>query len=157
MQRTMKAAVVHPSRATPGNRRGPRSQRPARGQVLVKIAASGRLPHRPARGQTATGRSSPRCRSSPGHEGVGYVAAVGTGVKRSRKETASACPGYTAHADTASTASPAGRRSATEQQNTGYSVNGGYAEYVARGSGLRGTPAGASSASRRSRRSCALA
>jgi D-arabinose 1-dehydrogenase-like Zn-dependent alcohol dehydrogenase len=48
----------------------------------------------------------------------------------SRRATASACPGSTRPAATANTAWAAGRPCATNQQNTGYSVNGGFAEYA---------------------------
>ena len=53
---------------------------PGRGQVLVKLEASG-LCHTDIHARTGTGLSSPRCRFIPGHEEVGVVEQLGTGVK----------------------------------------------------------------------------
>ena len=80
---------------------------------------------------TATGRSSRRLPFIPGHEGVGYVAARGLRRARHVKEgdrvgvpwLHTAC-GHCEHCITG------WETLCDEQQMTGYTVNGGYAEYV---------------------------
>ena len=129
MAKTMKAAVVREFKKplsieeVPVPEVGP-------GQILVKIEASG-VCHTDLHAADGDWPVKPSPPFIPGHEGVGYR-------RRSRRRrhggarraTGSACPGCTPPADTASTACRAGRPCATLQQNTGYSVNGGFAQYV---------------------------
>ena len=115
MDRTMKAAVVHEFGKPLMIEEVP-VPRPGPGQVLVKVAASG-VCHTDLHAADGDWPVKPSPPFIPGHEGVGYVAArrrrrQGT----SRKATASACPGCTPPAATASTASPAGRRCATSSR-----------------------------------------
>ena len=79
---------------------------------------------------TATGPSSPEPPFIPGHEGVGHVAAVGAGVSHIKEGDRVGVPwlytacGHCRHC-------LGGWETLCEsQQNTGYSVNGGFAEYV---------------------------
>ena len=80
----------------------------------------------------ASGRSSRRRRSSPATRASGSSSALGPGnTPRHRgRACASRCPGSATPAATAATATPAARRSACRQQNTGYAINGGFAEYA---------------------------
>jgi propanol-preferring alcohol dehydrogenase len=85
------------------------------GQVLVKVVASG-VCHTDLHAADGDWPVKPTLPFIPGHEGVGFVAALGQGVRASRKATASACRGCTPPAATASTASPAGKRCATSSR-----------------------------------------
>lgn len=76
----------------------------------------------------------------PGHEGVGIVEELGPGTgKEISVATASPSHGSVSHADTVDIATPAGRRSAEAQINTGYGMAGGYAEYAAASSATSST------------------
>ncbi|MCG8462051.1 MAG: alcohol dehydrogenase catalytic domain-containing protein, partial [Holophagales bacterium] len=99
------------------------------GKILVKIEASGvcHTDLHAARGDWPVNPSPPFI---PGHEGVGYVAEVGSGVTFVKEGDRvgipwlhSAC-GHCRHCVSGwETICP-------EQQNTGYSVNGGFADFV---------------------------
>ncbi|AXT25550.1 alcohol dehydrogenase AdhP [Ruegeria sp. AD91A] len=128
MTKTMKAAVVRSLGApltideVPVPKVGP-------GQVLVKIEASG-VCHTDLHAAEGDWPVKPEPPFIPGHEGVGYVAEVGAGVTTVKEGDRvgvpwlhSAC-GHCKHCLTS------WETLCTEQQNTGYSVNGGYAEYV---------------------------
>ncbi|MGF1625885.1 MAG: alcohol dehydrogenase AdhP [Alphaproteobacteria bacterium] len=128
MARTMKAAVVRNFGApldiddVPVPEVGP-------GQILVKIAACG-VCHTDLHAAEGDWPVKPSLPFIPGHEGVGQVAAVGSGVTRVKEGDRvgvpwlhSACGGCT-HC-------MAGWETLCEgQQNTGYSVNGGFADYA---------------------------
>jgi propanol-preferring alcohol dehydrogenase len=102
---------------------------PGPGQILVKIAASG-VCHTDLHAAQGDWPVKPKPPFIPGHEGVGHVAAVGAGVTHVREGDRvgvpwlySAC-GHCAHC------LGGWETLCGEQQNTGYSVNGGFAEYV---------------------------
>jgi propanol-preferring alcohol dehydrogenase len=102
---------------------------PGINEVLVKVVASG-VCHTDLHAAEGDWPVKPPLPFIPGHEGVGYVAAIGQGVENLKEGDAvgvpwlhSAC-GYCEHCIT-------GWETLCESQsNTGYSVNGGYAEYV---------------------------
>jgi len=102
---------------------------PGEGEILVKIAASG-VCHTDVHAADGDWPIRPSLPFIPGHEGAGHVAAVGKGVVSVKEGDRvgipwlySAC-GHCEHCDTGwETLCP-------DQQNTGYSVNGGYAEYA---------------------------
>ena len=128
MSRTMMAAVVHTLgapleiREVPVPEVGP-------GQILVRIAASG-VCHTDLHAADGDWPVKPTPPFIPGHEGVGHVAAVGSGVRSVREGDQVGVPWlYTAcgHCEHCLTG---WETLCTAQQNTGYSVNGGYAEYV---------------------------
>lgn len=104
-------------------------KRPGRNEILVKVIASG-VCHTDLHAADGDWPVKPRLPLVPGHEGVGYVAAVGEGVDYVKEGDAvgvpwlySAC-GHCEHCIT-------GWETLCEsQQNGGYSVDGGYAEYV---------------------------
>ena len=128
MTTTMKAAVVREFRqplvieevAVP---------QPKPGEILVRIAASG-VCHTDLHAADGDWPVKPQPPFIPGHEGVGHVAAVGAGVSHVKEGDRvgvpwlySAC-GHCRHC-------LGGWETLCEtQQNTGYSVNGGFAEYV---------------------------
>lgn len=124
----MKAAIVH-AYGKPLSLEEVGLPRPGRGQILVKIAASG-VCHTDLHAADGDWPVKPPLPFIPGHEGVGTVAAVGDGVTQVREGDRVGVPWlYTAcgHCEHCMT----GWETLCEsQQNTGYSVNGGYAEYV---------------------------
>jgi propanol-preferring alcohol dehydrogenase len=99
------------------------------GQVLVKVVASG-VCHTDLHAASGDWPVKPALPFIPGHEGVGFVAALGRGVKGIKEGDRvgvpwlhSAC-GHCEHCITG------WETLCDEQQMTGYTVNGGYAEYV---------------------------
>ena len=99
------------------------------GQVLVKVIASG-VCHTDLHAADGDWPVKPTLPFIPGHEGVGYVAAVGAGVKGIKEGDRVGVPwlhtacGHCEHCITG------WETLCDEQQMTGYTVNGGYAEYV---------------------------
>jgi len=128
MSQMMKAAVVHEFGAPLRLEEVPVPEVPE-GQVLVKVVASG-VCHTDLHAANGDWPVKPSLPFIPGHEGVGFVAAVGRGVKHLKEGDRvgvpwlhSAC-GHCEHCITG------WETLCDEQQMTGYSVNGGYAEYV---------------------------
>ena len=104
---------------------------PGPGQVLVRIEACG-LCHTDIHAAHGDWPVKPTPPFIPGHEGVGIVESararaspIASGRRPGRDRRGSDTP-----AGTAATASAAGRRSASQQQNTGYSIDGGFAEFA---------------------------
>lgn len=101
---------------------------PADDQILVRFAATGvcHTDLHAARGDWPVKPSPPFI---PGHEGVGYVAKAGRSVKRLKEGDRVGVPwlhtacGYCSHCRTG------WETLCGSQQNTGYSVNGSFAEY----------------------------
>nr|WP_315593859.1 alcohol dehydrogenase AdhP [uncultured Cupriavidus sp.] len=128
MATLMKAAVVREFGAPLSLEEVP-VPTPGFGQIQVKIEASG-VCHTDLHAANGDWPVKPALPFIPGHEGVGYVSAVGGGVTRVKEGDRvgvpwlySAC-GYCEHC-------LKGWETLCERQkNTGYSVNGGYAEYV---------------------------
>ena len=128
MPKTMKAAVVREFRkplvieevAVP---------EPGPGQIQVKIEASG-VCHTDLHAAEGDWPVKPKPPFIPGHEGVGFVSGVGSGVKHVKEGDRVGVPWlYTAcgHCEHCL----GGWETLCEaQQNTGYSVNGGFADYV---------------------------
>ncbi|MBB5986765.1 alcohol dehydrogenase AdhP [Sphingobium lignivorans] len=128
MAKTMKAAVVREFGKpliideVPIPQVGP-------GQIQVAIQASG-VCHTDLHAAEGDWPVKPNPPFIPGHEGVGFVSAVGAGVKHVKEGDRvgvpwlySAC-GHCVHC-------LGGWETLCEaQQNTGYSVNGGFADYV---------------------------
>lgn len=128
MNKTMKAAVVR-AFGKPLSIEEVEIPRPGRGDVLVKISACG-VCHTDLHAAEGDWPVKPNPPFIPGHEGVGHVVAVGEGVTHVKEGDRvgipwlySAC-GYCEHC-------LGGWETLCEQQkNTGYSVNGGFAEYA---------------------------
>ncbi|NMG64238.1 alcohol dehydrogenase AdhP [Azoarcus indigens] len=128
MATKMKAAVVHSFGAPLQIEELPIPE-VGRGQVLVKVVASG-VCHTDLHAADGDWPVKPSLPFIPGHEGVGYVAAVGEGVSHVREGDRVGVPwlhtacGHCEHCLTG------WETLCDEQQMTGYTVNGGYAEYV---------------------------
>ena len=128
MNKTMKAAVVR-AFGQPLVIEEVTVPRPGAGEILVKIEACG-VCHTDLHAAEGDWPVKPNPPFIPGHEGVGHVVAVGSGVNHVKEGDRvgipwlySAC-GYCEHC-------LGGCETLCEtQQNSGYSVNGGFAEYA---------------------------
>ncbi len=128
MAQSMKAAVVH-AFCEPLRIEEVPVPTPGRGQILVKVEASG-VCHTDLHAADGDWPVKPRLPFIPGHEGVGFVAAVGEGVTAVKEGDRVGVPWlYTACGHCEHCLS-GWETLCHDQQNTGYSVNGGYAEYV---------------------------
>ena len=99
------------------------------GSILVKVAACG-VCHTDLHAADGDWPIKPKPPFIPGHEGVGFVAAVGAGVKMVKEGDRVGVPwlhttcGHCEHCITG------WETLCDAQQMTGYTVNGGYADYV---------------------------
>lgn len=128
MSKTMKAAVVREF-GKPLTIEEVPVPTPSDNQVLVKIEASG-VCHTDLHAADGDWPVKPNPPFIPGHEGVGFIAAVGKNVKHVKEGDRVGIPwlhtacGYCTHC-------LGGWETLCEkQQNTGYSVNGGFADYA---------------------------
>lgn len=128
MSKTMKAAVVH-AFGKPLRIEEVPVPTPSDDQVLVKIEASG-VCHTDLHAAEGDWPVKPNPPFIPGHEGVGFVAAVGKNVRHVKEGDRVGIPwlhtacGYCTHC-------LGGWETLCEkQENTGYSVNGGFADYA---------------------------
>ena len=128
MAKTMKAAVVREFGKpltideVPVPQVGP-------GQIQVAIKASG-VCHTDLHAAEGDWPVKPKPPFIPGHEGVGFVSAVGAGVKGVKEGDRVGVPWlYTACGHCVHCLG-GWETLCLEQQNTGYSVNGGFADYV---------------------------
>ena len=124
----MKAAVVHAFGQPLRVEEVPVPDVPP-GQVLVRVVASG-VCHTDLHAANGDWPVKPTLPFIPGHEGVGFVAALGQGVKGIKEGDRVGVPwlhtacGHCEHCITG------WETLCDDQQMTGYTVNGGYAEYV---------------------------
>jgi propanol-preferring alcohol dehydrogenase len=101
---------------------------PGEGEILVRFAATG-VCHTDLHAAHGDWPVKPKPPFIPGHEGVGHVAKIGKGVKRVKEGDRVGVPwlhtacGYCAHCRTG------WETLCGSQQNTGYSVNGTFAQY----------------------------
>jgi len=128
MPPTMKAAVVREFRKPLVIEEVPVPQ-PGAGQVVVKIAATG-VCHTDLHAAEGDWPVKPRPPFIPGHEGVGHVSSVGAGVKHVKEGDRVGVPWLYTACGHCKHCLGGWETLCTEQQNTGYSVNGGFAEYV---------------------------
>ena len=128
MDKTMKAAVVRQfgkplvmeEVAVPSV--GP-------GQILVKMAASG-VCHTDLHAAEGDWPIKPEPPFIPGHEGVGHVVAVGAGVTHVKEGDRVGVPWLYTACGCCKHCLGGWETLCESQQNTGYSVNGSFAEYV---------------------------
>ncbi|MFT0545318.1 alcohol dehydrogenase AdhP [Allopusillimonas ginsengisoli] len=128
MATTMKAAVVREF-GKPLNIEEVPIPQPGPGQIQVAIQATG-VCHTDLHAAEGDWPVKPKPPFIPGHEGVGFVSGVGAGVKHVKEGDRVGVPwlytacGYCRHC------LGGWETLCTDQQNTGYSVNGSFAEYV---------------------------
>jgi propanol-preferring alcohol dehydrogenase len=128
MNQTMKAAVAH-AYGKPLRIEEVKVPLPGPGQILVKIEACG-VCHTDLHAVEGDWPVRPPLPFIPGHEGVGYVASVGNGVGRVKEGDRVGVPWLYSACGCCEHCLTGWETLCAEQQNTGYSVNGGYAEYV---------------------------
>ena len=124
----MRAAVVHEfgkpltieERPTPA---------PGPGQVVVRIETSG-LCHTDIHAAHGDWPVKPTLPLVPGHEGVGIVEALGTGVRAVSEGDRVAVPWLGWACGSCEFCASGWETLCLQQRNTGYSVDGGYADYV---------------------------
>ena len=125
---TMKAAVVHEfgKRLSIQNVSVPR---PGLGQVLVRVMASG-VCHTDLHAADGDWPVKPKLPFIPGHEGAGYVAAVGPGVTVLKEGDRVGVAWLHSACGNCDYCLTGWETLCQQQDNTGYSVDGAYAEYV---------------------------
>lgn len=125
---TMRAAVARKFKAPLTLEEWPVPE-PGPGEVLVKVVASG-VCHTDLHAIDGDWPVKPALPLIPGHEGVGHVAALGAGVTDLKEGDAVGVP-WLHHACRACEYCETGWETLCERQaRTGYSVHGGYADYV---------------------------
>ncbi len=127
MAKTMKAAVV-PAFGKPLEIREVPVPSPGPGQLLVKIAACG-VCHTDLHAAEGDWPVKPTPPFIPGHEGVGQVVAVGAGVKHIKEGDRVGVPWLHSACGHCEHCLGGWETLCHAQSNTGYSVNGGFAEY----------------------------
>lgn len=124
----MKAAVVH-AFGQPLEIREVPVPTPGHGQVLVKIAASG-VCHTDLHAADGDWPVKPNPPFIPGHEGVGYVVGVGAGVTHVKEGDRVGVPWLYSTCGHCEHCLGGWETLCEKQENSGYSVNGGFAEYT---------------------------
>jgi propanol-preferring alcohol dehydrogenase len=124
----MRAAVVHQFNQPLAIEDVP-LPRPGRGQILVRVASSG-VCHTDLHAASGDWPVKPSLPFIPGHEGVGHVAAVGEGVTAVKEGDRVGVPWLHTACGHCSYCMTGWETLCGAQKNTGYSVNGGYADYV---------------------------
>ena len=99
------------------------------GQILVKMAATG-VCHTDLHAADGDWPFKPKPPFIPGHEGVGHVVAVGTGVRHVKEGDRVGVPWLYTACGHCKHCLGGWETLCDKQQNTGYSVNGSFAEYV---------------------------
>lgn len=122
MARSMKAAVVH-AFGEPLRIEDVPIPTPGRGQILVNIRASG-VCHTDLHAADGDWPVKPRLPFIPGHEGVGFVAAVGEGVTAVKEGDRVGVPWLYTACGHCEHCLGGWETLCHDQQNTGYSVNG---------------------------------
>ncbi len=128
MAGTMKAAVVREFGAHLVIEDMPVPE-PGTGQVVVRIAATG-VCHTDLHVADGDWKVKPDLPLIPGHEGVGTVAAVGPGVATVKEGDRVGVPWLYSACGHCEHCLGGWETLCNGQRNTGYSVNGGYAEYA---------------------------
>src|SRR5687767_6103108 len=124
----MKAAVVH-SFSEPLRLEEVETPVPGRGEILVRIEASG-ICHTDIHAARGDWPVKPTPPFVPGHEGVGTITAVGAGVPADRVGLRVALPWLGSACGSCEHCVAGWETLCESQQNTGYSVDGTYAEYA---------------------------
>ncbi|MBI5113802.1 MAG: zinc-dependent alcohol dehydrogenase [Rhodovulum sp.] len=128
MSKTMRAAVVRTLGQPLVCEEIPVPE-PGPGQIQVKIAASG-VCHTDLHAAEGDWPIKPNPPFVPGHEGVGYVSGVGAGVKTVKEGDRVGVPWLHSACGHCLHCLSSWETLCEQQINTGYGVNGGFAEYV---------------------------
>ncbi len=128
MHKTMKAAVVREFGAPLHIEEVP-VPTVGLGQVLVKMEACG-VCHTDLHAAEGDWPVKPRLPFIPGHEGVGYVVQVGPGVKHVKEGDRVGVPWLYSACGHCTHCLGGWETLCESQENTGYSVNGGFADYA---------------------------
>jgi propanol-preferring alcohol dehydrogenase len=128
MPTKMKAAVVHDFTKPLVLEEVP-VPTPGPGQVLIRVMASG-VCHTDLHAAKGDWPVKPKLPFTPGHEGVGYVAALGAGVTSLKEGDRVGAPWLHSACGECEYCLTGWETLCPRQQNTGYSVDGGFAEYV---------------------------
>ena len=128
MAKTMKAAVVSEFGKPLSIDEVPIPE-PGPGMIQVAIQASG-VCHTDLHAAEGDWPVKPNPPFIPGHEGVGFVSAVGKGVKHVKEGDRVGVPWLYTACGCCRHCLGGWETLCEQQQNTGYSVNGGFADYV---------------------------
>ena len=124
----MKAAVVHEFGAPLSIEETPTPE-PGPDEILVDVQASG-VCHTDLHAAEGDWPVKPTLPLIPGHEGVGYVAGVGRNVTHVKEGDAVGVPWLYSACGVCEHCRGGWETLCHEQKNAGYSVDGGYADYV---------------------------
>ncbi|MEJ0004022.1 MAG: alcohol dehydrogenase AdhP [Pararobbsia sp.] len=136
MSKTMKAAVVR-AFGEPLQIEEAVVPQTGAGQILVKIEACG-VCHTDLHAARGDWPVKPNPPFIPGHEGVGYVVEIGAGVKHVKEGDRVGIPWLYSACGHCEHCLGGWETLCESQQNTGYSVNGGFAEYALADAGYVG-------------------
>ena len=128
MAQRMKAAIVH-AFGKPLAIDDVPVPTPGPGEVLVKVMASG-VCHTDLHAAEGDWPVKPRLPFIPGHEAVGIVAALGAGVRGLKEGDPVGVPWLHDACGCCEHCTTGWETLCEDQHNTGYSCDGGYAEYV---------------------------
>lgn len=128
LPKTMKAAVVREF-GKPLAMEDVAVPRPSSGQILVRVAASG-VCHTDLHAADGDWPVKPTLPFIPGHEGAGHVAAVGPDVPHLKEGDRVGVPWLHSACGMCEYCLTGWETLCLQQQNTGYSVDGGFAQYV---------------------------
>lgn len=128
MKKVMKAAVVKEFQ-TPLRIEEVPIPEPKAGQIQVQIAAAG-VCHTDLHAADGDWPVKPKPPFIPGHEGVGFVSAVGAGVTHVKEGDRVGVPWLYSSCGHCTHCLGGWETLCESQQNTGYSINGSFAEYV---------------------------
>ena len=124
----MKAAVVHEF-GSPLSIEDAPTPEPGPDEILVNVQASG-VCHTDLHAAEGDWPVKPKLPLIPGHEGVGYVAGVGRNVTHVKEGDAVGVPWLYTACGVCEHCRAGWETLCHEQENAGYSVDGGYAEYA---------------------------
>ena len=128
MAKTMKAAVVREFGKPLSIDEVPVPE-PGEGEIQVRVHASG-VCHTDLHAAEGDWPVKPNPPFIPGHEGVGFVSAVGKGVRHVKEVDRVGVPWLYNACGHCKHCLGGWETLCTDQKNTGYSVNGGFADYV---------------------------
>src|SRR5688500_7170966 len=127
-QNLMTAAVVHEFGAPMKIEEVP-IPTPAAGQVRIRVIASG-VCHTDLHAADGDWPVKPKLPFIPGHEAVGYVDALGSGVTSFKEGDRVGSPWLHSACGECEYCITGWETLCTSQENTGYSVDGGFAPYM---------------------------